>query len=447
MMSARMARILAAAELPLVLAIAPALLLPTPRRLWALTVVPISWCIHRRTGGTFVPSTSLNAALWVILGMVVVSLFATFDVMFSLGKVAGLTYGIVLFWAIVRWTQTAEKLAVATATFVCAGVALAIVGSLGVNRWVTEVGYLVALVERYAVPIRGIPGAEDGFNPNPVAGSLLLIVPLQIALIGGRIHSALPGITSFWRRALLVLQWLLLFITAAGFALMVARAAWLAAGGAAIGYALWRSRRLRVLGAVLAVASLGSFLAVGTDRAVREPIRYLHLDDDIGSRLRIWERALQAIGDRPLTGVGMNVFRTLMSDSYPLPVIPEKQVLDLAHAHNHLLQAALDLGIPGLLAYISLWAVSATLLVDVRRRSPGASYRALAAGLGFSFLAYFLFSLADAIPLGAKVGTLFWIALALTVSLHRVAVTADGARSENHLDVIGDEEQQRGATR
>jgi hypothetical protein len=37
-------------------------------------------------------------------------------------------------------------------------------------------------------------------------------------------------------------------------------------------------------------------------------------------------------------------------------------------------------------------------------------------------IAHFTFSLTDAIPLRAKVGGLFWVTLALAVSLHQILV-------------------------
>ena len=64
------------------------------------------------------------------------------------------------------------------------------------------------------------------------------------------------------------------------------------------------------------------------------------------------------------------------------------------------------------------------------RAAPRPCDRAAAAGLAAGLLAHFAFSLTDAIPLGAKVGVLFWLTLALTVSVHRAAC-ARPAYSEN----------------
>ena len=62
------------------------------------------------------------------------------------------------------------------------------------------------------------------------------------------------------------------------------------------------------------------------------------------------------------------------------------------------------------------------LLVAVYRRSTERTDRTIAGGLGAGLIAHFVFSITDAIQLGAKVGVLFWLTLALAVALHRVAL-------------------------
>ena len=49
----------------------------------------------------------------------------------------------------------------------------------------------------------------------------------------------------------------------------------------------------------------------------------------------------------------MNAFRKVMPVLYPMFL--SSPDFDMAHAHNHLLQVAIDLGIPGLVAYFALW--------------------------------------------------------------------------------------------
>jgi hypothetical protein len=116
--------------------------------------------------------------------------------------------------------------------------------------------------------------------------------------------------------------------------------------------------------------------------------------------------------------MGMNAFRKVVHILYPLFTISPDH--DFASAHNHLLQAALDLGIPGMTAYVGVWGATAVLLVRVWRRSSDLLHRRLALGLIAGLLAQLVYQTTDAIPLGAKVGVFWWIALALTAALHRI---------------------------
>jgi putative inorganic carbon (HCO3(-)) transporter len=138
----------------------------------------------------------------------------------------------------------------------------------------------------------------------------------------------------------------------------------------------------------------------------------------VDTRIELWSMALAVIRDAPLTGVGMNGFRRIGPERYPTLLLPPGA--DAVHAHNNLLQAALDLGLPGLAAYVATWAIAGWLLVTVYRRSSDAVYRALAGGLTAGLIAHFTFGIGDAIPLGAKVGVLFWLTLALVEGLYQV---------------------------
>jgi O-antigen ligase len=114
-----------------------------------------------------------------------------------------------------------------------------------------------------------------------------------------------------------------------------------------------------------------------------------------------------------------------MPTRYPgFPALPGEEV---AHVHNHIIQAALDLGVPGMLGYLALWMLATALLGRVHRLAPSPIHRAMASGLGAGLVAHFIFGLADVIPLGSKVGVLFWLTLALVVGLHRVALAEPGS--------------------
>jgi putative inorganic carbon (HCO3(-)) transporter len=426
----RFAATVTALELPIVLAIAPVLLFPTPARLVVLGVVPVVWFAAWSATGRAVPRTPMNAPLWLLLVMVGVSLFVTFDVLLSLGKVSGVVLGALLFWAIVRWTNLAERLVWATAAFMAAGAGLAVIGLLGTN-WDNKFPAIGAITAHLPKAIRGVPGAEVGFSTNAVAGCLVLFVPLQVALLasGARRWFEPSGRLRAVGGLLVAAQVALLVLTTGTLLLTESRSAWLGVGVATLAFFLWHNWWTRALVAAAAAGLAGLLALLGYDRVYDFVINRAGpaLHSTFALRLDIWSRAIRGIEDFPLTGMGMNTFRKLMPALYPgYPYLPGEEV---PHSHNHLLQAALDLGIPGLVAYLGLWAVAAALLVTVYRRGTNRSHRAAAGGLGAGLIAHFVFSMTDVIPLGAKVGVLFWLTLALIVSLHQVARVRTDATS------------------
>src|SRR5262245_44241646 len=88
--SARWAHTITNFEILALLAISPVLLFPSPGRLVVLAVVPVLLTAARLSTGRALPQTPMNVALWVLLAMVVVSLFVTIDEVVSLGKVCGM---------------------------------------------------------------------------------------------------------------------------------------------------------------------------------------------------------------------------------------------------------------------------------------------------------------------------------------------------------------------
>jgi len=131
--------------------------------------------------------------------------------------------------------------------------------------------------------------------------------------------------------------------------------------------------------------------------------------------------------------MGMNTFRSGINIFYPWSA--GNAIKDIGHAHNEFLQAALDLGLPGLIGFLSLNLVSAWMLVQTWRNvkpvnpeikpdsfsgwfSSTVGVRALVVGFTGGFLAHLLFGLIDAIALGAKPGVMFWMLLGLITGLY-----------------------------
>ena len=120
------------------------------------------------------------------------------------------------------------------------------------------------------------------------------------------------------------------------------------------------------------------------------------------------------IRDFPFTGMGMGTFRRLARVLYPVPISP--LVYDIAHAHNGWLQAALDLGLPGALAYTAVWISGGKMALEAARLAPS-GFTAAALGLFGSVVSSAVFHLTDAVALGSKGGMVWWLMLALIAAL------------------------------
>jgi putative inorganic carbon (hco3(-)) transporter len=412
------ARAVAALELPILAAVAPALLFPTSLRLLGvLVVLPVFWA-QRQLGRPFVPATTLNPALWVLLIMAGVTLLVTPAVSVSLEKVCALALGVWLFWALTRWLGTETRLRIAAVGFAVAGAGLAVIGLTGTN-WVPKFPALIPVTDTLPVLFRGVHGAPDGFNPNAVAGCLVLFIGVQLVLVlpGGlawlteRIHSPSRRRLATW--GLAVPLWCSVLLTLGTLVLLQSLNALVAIIVTAAAFLVWFRPWTRLMLALVVVVA-------GLTIVNRGPVAWFDTTfsrsggtgvSSLAIRAQIWRSGLEAFTDAPVTGLGLNVFRTVAPERYPAAVVgPGGQV---AHTHNHVLQAAVDLGLPGLVAYLVIWWHTATGLITAYRHTTRRVYRALAGGVGAGLIAHFMFGMADAIPLGTKAGVTFWITLAL----------------------------------
>lgn len=404
-------------EWVILLALLPIFLFPEGYRGLVLVAIPLFWLCRKSVTGYFIPSTPYNTSILVLLLMVAVSLAVSFDSAIHLPKVVGLLMGIELFYAITEFSSR-QTLWPVVGVLCAAGALIALLGVVGMV-WLPPFETLNNVRQTLLQSTINIPGTVGGIiNANELAGVLNWIGPLTVACsigVGRRL----------WRTNKLLLILLLIATALIGLVLIasLSRGGILAYGiGVTVVIAAFLSTRWRL---VLGIGLLTILLAIVA--YTRNSIGQDIVGDALGlsGRLEIWSRALLAISDYPLTGVGINGFRQVIHVLYPLFAISSD--IDLAHAHNHLLQAALDVGIPGLVAYLSLWLISAGLLWNtwrnlVKRHSQHHPYFALVAGLCGSLAAGWVFGIFDAVALGARPAFLWWMLLGLTASVHYAVV-------------------------
>ena len=398
---------------------------------WALCflLVPFFWLIRKLATGRFFPASPYNIALLFLGLSLFLSLFAVFDLRLSVPKIGGLFFGIALYFAAVEHCrQNKNGVWHVLAVAVAAGTAMAVF-ALPFARWPAPAQFLNRAGSYLPQRFSTLPGTADGgINLNELAGVLTWIVPLLGAVTLGYRRQ-------LWRSKRIAgkLVFLLLLI-AFIFTFLVLLATGSRGGIASVMIALllmlainffW-GRWLLVAGVVGIVAL---FFIFGRDQMLASPS---DAAEQLGfqARVQIWSRGLEALEEFPLTGLSMNGFRVLVRSFYPLTLV--SPTMDIGHAHNHLLQAGLDLGIPGMISYLAIWILSAGLLWDGLRIESSApvNYRPLLSGLAGSLAAAWLFGIVDAVALGARPGFIWWLLIALLTAVYS-AVYGTEAQADN----------------
>lgn len=426
------ARFAARWELLLILALAPLFILPHPRVTpWLMALVPLLWLCRWVAHGRLTVRTPLDAPLLGLLLMTGVSLWATFDLLRSFSKLCGLLLGFALFYAVVNSVRSDRGLRLAAGLLLSGGAVLALASLVGTQWAPGKVPLLqpllAAVTARLPALLRGVPRAEAGFSPNQVAGTLALFVPLAGALLLDRAQSRprswrwVPGVLALL--AVLALATFVLLLTQS-------RQAYLAVAVALVFVAALQGRCGRVVTLLALLVAAAAAVAVGPERSAELLFGLRDLDRLAGDtswagRVEIWSRALRVLRDHPLTGIGLDTFFPVVHARYPSFYFAAGR--DLTHAHNLFLQVALDLGLPGLAAFVWLLVAWIRGQWQVWQRAGSSFHRALAVGLLGGILAQLVFGVADAIALGQKPGVFTWAFLALGAALRAHRGVRDSA--------------------
>ncbi len=452
----------------LLLAATPFLMFPNRFTPALVALLALPWLARRLTQGHFTARTPMDWPILILLVMLPVSLWASVDVQRSMPKLYGIILGVAVFYGIVNGVRGEREAWIVAAGLALAGLGVSALALLGTNWASPQVQqYLSPLVSRAPASMHG------RFNPNEVGAALCLFIPFVASLLflgfprsqgTGAVHLVMDVSSS--RTAVETLQ---CNVSTAGAALQLPQEPSGAAdhvtmpGGARrrvlsallalallvmVGTLILSQSRSAFVGIIVALLVLASFrrrwvwlvvtvaLLVGAlvalclrPEQIQSLIVALYSDRNVTARFEIWQRALWMIQDFPYTGVGLNTYSLVANALYPFFSIAPERVLQLTHAHNAFLQVAVDLGIPGLVAYLSLLLGFGAAWRTAYRHFPAGRLRALSVGLLCGIVGYHVYGLTDCITLGAKPGVAIWAMLGLMAALANLSLGTSSRRS------------------
>jgi len=407
--------------------LAPVFLFPSEKFIWLLLVIPVILLFRLVSQKTVFPETFLSWPLLLLLIQVFATCLIVPDLMFSLPKITGIIFGILFFYALFALLKNEKVLKRGLLAFVFGGIFFSLFGLLGIN-WdydslVFSVARLIGIpldktaYTREVIPALekmiprvnfSLPGAETGFNGNAIGGAIILVFPVILALFLPYLRKKTQE-SRIWEHKTAIFFLLLGLVILSGVLfLTLSVACW-----AALALSLWIiffSKKWKAITAVALFSAILLFLLFFPAKVSRfgSTIKNELDPEKVEYRIKWWNVAVQSIREHPLFGVGANRIRLHRDIGY-----------ERAHVHNQYLQTAAELGMPALAAYLALLAGIFLMCLRIWRKAEKSWIKKAAMGLGCGQLAFGLFGLVDAIPLGAKVGIFFWLSLALIAALYK----------------------------
>jgi putative inorganic carbon (HCO3(-)) transporter len=363
--------------------------------LWGALRIAFSREFSRRT------AVDWCVGLVVVMGLVSLLVSSTPEV--TRLQVQRLMVGVLVFYALVNWVKDARKLRILLALISAAGAGLALAAPF-LTSWQEKLFILPSMLDE-RLPFL----VNDLANPNVLAGSLALILPLA----AGRLFFGFRSLSRFE----VIFYSVTLVLISTVLVLSQSRGAWLALilAGAFLFSMRWKRAIPWVGGVILAtsvaVLMLGGSVVLGIFGAPQSP-------SGETSREALWLRAGYILRDFPYSGVGMGGYGRVVEALYPFEGKAEA-LLDgtwpAEHAHNLLLQIGIDLGIPGLIGWLGafllvVYAAWTMIQPEAERGALSCLPGGFGEGLLAAQLVLILHGLVDAVTWGmVRPAPLVWI--------------------------------------
>jgi hypothetical protein len=355
---------------------------------WPLVLALAPWLLRFIRTGRPTQRTPFDLPLALFVLTAALAVWAAYDREAAWAKFCLIVGAVLLFYAFANARATPATVRAGILTALAVGLSLYF---LATNDWTSgqgEFGSMARFGQSLQQFLPAVPGPR--LNPNEIGGLLAMMLPFVAwSALEPWQRAGDPSLSrkgAIWLAALL--GWGALALVLLGLLMTGSRGAWLACGVTALLAGLWRAARWLKQGdtrwqrwivpGMLAVG-LAAGIGIGLLWLIAEQIPLAQLIDLSTwlNRLEFQRNSLILVKDYPLIGAGLDGFEMLYS-TYVLLI----HVGYISHSHNLFLSVAIDQGVPGLLALVWIWGLSALVFWhSLARSQPGATQPAGSASL------------------------------------------------------------------
>ncbi len=313
-------------------------------------------------------------------------------------QVFRLLTGLAIFFSVVNWLNRPERVSWLAIGAAILPPALAFLAMFGVEWSSYKLSIIPASIyDSFSILM------QDTIHPNVLAGNLAVVLPVSLALLlhPWSDHSIKP----IFRILLKIFLGASIAFSTIILVLTQSRGAWVAFGLACVLILILRFRWgwLAVLLIGVGASIIGYYYL---DLAWMKRWLYSsYMIGDLASRIELWTRGIFMIRDFFFTGIGMGTFAQTTNAMYPLAGDSPP------HVHNLFLQVGVDLGMPGLVAWLAIlvlvtWSAWRVYCVKAKENS---LRRSLALGFLGSQAALVLHGIVDCVTWGmVRPAPLIW---------------------------------------
>ena len=404
--------------------LSPFFLFPSLKHTWIFLIIPLAWVLRGIKRKKILDRTVIDWPIFLLFFQVFISCLIVPDLSFSLPKIAGTLFAIALFYAVIAVLKTEGLIKIGITLYLCGGLLFSVIGLLGMFTFKGRYLDLIVRIKEALPHIDfNLPGAEAGFQPNAVGGTLVLFMPLYFVFSNCRSRNRTNLIYENRYFFILVLSGLL--ITFSVLILSQSLEGWISLflSSNIFIFVLLKNKKIKIVSVFFSIAILLfliSFIYItltGREKITFNVVEYIK--KAAAYRTQAWTVGIEAIKHHPFTGVGMNCLRLNPKIGY-----------EFSHAHNHLLHTAAEMGFPALIAFLVILIGTGFMSVQIWKKTSVGWMKMAVLGLGWGQVAHLLFGITDSIPLGAKTGVFFWLSLALISAIYNFVLRNKSKKSK-----------------